>query len=78
VIFDSPPLQVVTDASVLSSFLDGTILVIDAGHSRRRPLRQAREALARADATVFGAVINRVSKGAPSNYSTYYGDLLRL
>ena len=74
VIFDSPPLQVVTDASVLSSFLDGTILVIDAGHSRRGPLRQAREALARADATVFGAVINRVSKGAPSNYSTYYGD----
>jgi len=73
VIFDSPPLQAVTDASVLSSFLDGTILVIDAARSRRAAVRQAREMLARAGATVLGAVINRVSQDASSDYSTYYG-----
>jgi Mrp family chromosome partitioning ATPase len=74
VIFDSPPLQAVTDASVLSSFLDGTVLVIDAGQGHRAAVRQAREALARAGATVLGAVLNRVPRGGASDYAPYYGD----
>ena len=45
VIFDSPPVQAVTDAAVLSSFADGTLLVIDAGRSRRRGVRAAVETL---------------------------------
>ena len=59
VIFDSPPLQAVTDAAILSSFLDGTLLVIDARRSRRRAVRAGCEALARAGANVIGAVLNR-------------------
>jgi succinoglycan biosynthesis transport protein ExoP len=73
VIVDSPPLQAVTDAAILSSFLDGTLFVIDAGRSRRRAVRLAREALNRADATVLGAVLNRVPVGARSDYADYYG-----
>jgi non-specific protein-tyrosine kinase len=73
VIFDSPPLQGVTDASVLSSFLDGTVMVIDAGHSRRGTVRQARETLARSGATVLGAVLNRVPARAMSDAADYYG-----
>nr|MBA2558591.1 CpsD/CapB family tyrosine-protein kinase [Propionibacteriales bacterium] len=72
VIFDSPPLQAVTDASVLSSFLDATILVIDAGHSRRGTVRRAREALARAGGSVLGAVLNRIPARANSEYAQYY------
>ena len=74
IIFDSPPVQAVTDASVLSSFLGGTVLVIRAARSRRGTVRQAREALTKADATVLGAVLNRVPKVAHSAYSVYYGD----
>ncbi len=74
VIFDSPPVQAVTDASVMSSFLGGTVLVIHAAHSRRGTVRQAREALARADARVLGAVLNRVPKRALSAYPAYYGE----
>jgi succinoglycan biosynthesis transport protein ExoP len=74
VIFDSPPLQAVTDAAVLSSFLDGTILVIDAGHSRRGPVHQAREALDKAGATVLGAVLNRVPAQGYSGYAHPYAD----
>jgi polysaccharide biosynthesis transport protein len=73
VVFDGPPLQVVTDSAILSSFLDGTLFVIDAGHSRRRSVRLAREALAKAGANVLGAVLNRVPNGAYSDYSPYYG-----
>jgi non-specific protein-tyrosine kinase len=73
IIFDSPPVLAVTDASVLGSFLSGTVLVIHAAHSRRGALRQTREALARADARVLGAVLNRIPRGAHSAYSAYYG-----
>ena len=34
-VFDSPSLEVLSDSAVLSSFVDGTILVVDAGRSRR-------------------------------------------
>ena len=60
VIFDSPPLQAVTDSAILSSFLDGTLLVIDAEHSRQRTVRLGRETLAKAGANVLGAVLNRL------------------
>jgi polysaccharide biosynthesis transport protein len=73
VVFDSPPLQAVTDAAILGSFLDGTLLVIDAGHGRKRAVRQGREALARAGAKVLGAVLNRVPAPARSDYGDYYG-----
>ena len=67
-ILDSPPLQAVTDAAILSSFSDATLLVIDARKSRGRTVRLAREALARAGATVVGAVLNRVSDRTGSSY----------
>ena len=73
VIFDSPPLQAVTDAAVLSSLTDGTLLVIDAGRSRRRVVRMAMETLTRAGANAIGAVLNRVPAGAQYTYDGYYG-----
>lgn len=72
-IFDSPPLQAVADSAILGSFLDGTLFVIDAGHSHRRSVRQARETLARAGANVLGAVLNRVPAKSSADYADYYG-----
>jgi len=73
VIFDSPPLLAVTDAAVLSSFLDGTIMVIDAAKGRRRTVRMGRETLSRAGATVLGAVLNRVPAVTRFGYGDFYG-----
>lgn len=73
IVLDSPPLQAVADAAILSSFADGTLLVIDASRSKRRAVRRGREALARADAKVLGAVLNRVPALARSEYASYYG-----
>jgi capsular exopolysaccharide family len=75
-IFDSPPLQAVTDSAVLSSFLDGTLFVIDAGHSRPRTVRLGREALDRAGAKVLGAVLNRITVRVHADYADYYGGFL--
>lgn len=62
VIFDSPTLHAVSDAAILSSFLDATLIVIHAGHTRLGAVRGAREALAMAGARVIGAVMNRASQ----------------
>ena len=71
-IFDGPPLGAVTDSALLSSFLDGTIMVIDTARGRRRAVRSGREALTRAGANVLGAVLNRVPARAHSD-ADYYG-----
>ena len=74
VIFDSPPLQAVTDAAVLSSFLDGTLLVVGAGISRRGAVRLGRAALAQAGANVLGVVVNRLrDRDVAADYGSYYG-----
>ena len=73
VIFDSPPVQAVTNSAILSSMLDGTLFVIDAEHSRRRSIRASRQALAMAGAKVLGAALNRVPARSASDYASYYG-----
>jgi non-specific protein-tyrosine kinase len=73
VIFDSPPLLAVTDAAVMGSFLEGTLLVIDAARGRRRLVRMGREALSRSGANTLGAVLNRVPAVTRFGYGAYYG-----
>ena len=77
VIVDSPPLQAVTDAAVLSSFMDGTILVVDTSKTHRSTIVQAREALVKANARVIGVVLNRLANRRYANdhpYSGYYDE----
>jgi non-specific protein-tyrosine kinase len=78
VVVDGPPLQAVTDSAILSSYLDATILVVDAERGRRHAVRFATEALARAGANVLGAVLNRVPRGSQATYAgydlAYYGN----
>ncbi len=75
VIVDSPPLQAVTDAAILASITDGSLLVIDAGRTRRAAAGHGREALAKSGARVLGAALNRLSQRAGSDYVyyDYYG-----
>ncbi len=72
-VFDSPPLHAVADAAILGSLADGTLLVVDAAHSRRSAVRLGREVLARAGASVVGAVLNRVPERARADYGDQYG-----
>jgi capsular exopolysaccharide synthesis family protein len=66
VIFDSPPLIAVTDAAVLARQLDGTIVVVRAGKTRRSVLRSGIEALRRVNAPVLGVTINGLPELGPA------------
>jgi succinoglycan biosynthesis transport protein ExoP len=71
VIIDTPPLVPVTDALVLSERVDGVLLVVEAGSTRRRHLQRATQLLQQAQASVYGAVLN--GAGSNQRYSYYRG-----
>lgn len=73
-ILDSPPVQLFTDAPVISSYVDGTLMVVEARRGRRTQLRHAHEALERAGATVLGVVLNRTAPERHPEYARYYDD----
>jgi capsular exopolysaccharide synthesis family protein len=74
VIFDSPPVAAVTDATVLSTQVDGTVLVVRAFSTRNEIAKQAARSLFDVGATVAGAVLNAVDfeRHEYKYYYTYY------
>ncbi|MEO8610799.1 MAG: CpsD/CapB family tyrosine-protein kinase [Chloroflexota bacterium] len=70
VLFDSPPVLAATDAALLGSKLDGVLLVVRAGHTRREQTARARQALDRVHVRVVGAVL---SNAPHENTGRYYG-----
>lgn len=74
ILIDSPPLINVTDPVILSTMVDGTILVVQAGRSTRDVVRRARQELNSVGAKVFGVVLNNLDvkrEGYDSYLSTY-------
>lgn len=61
VLFDAPPVVAVTDAAVLSSRVDGVLLVIGAGATKRDYVRQAKALLEKVNARVVGTVLTNVA-----------------
>lgn len=74
VLIDAPPLIPVTDAVVLSSICDGTLVVVSAGKSTVDALDKALKNLEKAHTRTLGVVINRMPrKGPNSGYAYGYG-----
>jgi capsular exopolysaccharide synthesis family protein len=64
VLFDTPPVLTATDAALLGNKLDGLLLVVRAGHSRREHVAQAKAALERVNVTLLGAVLTNAPSGS--------------
>jgi succinoglycan biosynthesis transport protein ExoP len=71
VLLDAPPTLVVADAVILSSKVDGVLMVNDAGGTRRHAAERAAEELRRVKANLLGVVLNRLS-GRRNGYYRYY------
>ncbi len=72
IIVDSPPVLLVTDAQILASICQITLLVLRAEKSTRRASQRARDALVRVGAHLSGVIVN----DAPDNghYGCYHGN----
>jgi Mrp family chromosome partitioning ATPase len=75
IVIDSPPAISFTDASILSTMVDGVILVVHGGRSSRAVVRRAKQQLLDVGAHVFGVVLNNVKvESHDYYYSRYYSN----
>lgn len=71
-LLDSPPTLGLADAVILSSLVDGTILIVDARSSRRSQAVHALEELQRVGGPIIGSVFNNLAESSSSGYHYYY------
>ncbi|HEX3186026.1 MAG TPA: polysaccharide biosynthesis tyrosine autokinase [Pyrinomonadaceae bacterium] len=75
IIIDSPPAISFTDASILSTMVDGVMLVVHGGRSSRAVVRRAKQQLLDVGAHIFGVVLNNVRMEQQDYYySGYYSN----
>jgi capsular exopolysaccharide synthesis family protein len=71
ILFDSPPVNLVTDARILAAICDATVMVLRADKSTRKAGEHARNALLAVGARVLGAIVNDAPRRA--GYEVYGG-----
>jgi len=76
IFFDSPPMLGVSDASVIASEVDQTIIVVQHRRFPRAMLTRVKQAILGVGGTVLGVVLNNVDLKHDQNYyyyTNYYG-----
>ena len=75
VVVDSPPVSSFTDGVLISTMVDGVLLVVHGGKSSRHIVRRSRQLLSDVGAKIFGVVLNNVNLQSHDYYyyQSYYG-----
>lgn len=76
VLLDAPPLLNVADGRILSTMVEGTIMVVKGGVTPREMVRRAEIYISEVGGRLIGVVLNNVDlrrEGYYSGYDTYYG-----
>lgn len=71
VLFDAPPVVAVTDSVVLGAKVDGVLLVVSAGKTRRDHAERAKETLEKAKVRIVGVTLTNAPK--ETGLGSYYG-----
>ena len=80
IIIDSPPVTIAVDSALLASNVDGTVLVVRAGKTRKESVLQGKKDLERYASNLLGVILNNVSQSSNSYYgyggyyNEYYGE----
>jgi capsular exopolysaccharide synthesis family protein len=72
ILFDSPPIVAVTDASMISGELDAIALVVKAGQTERSAVDRALDTVRHVKAPLIGAILNGASQGSLGGKYAYY------
>jgi capsular exopolysaccharide synthesis family protein len=75
VVVDSPPVSSFTDGVLISSMVDGVLLVVHGGKSSRHIVRRSKQLLNDVGAKIFGVVLNNINLQSHDYYyyQSYYG-----
>lgn len=71
IIFDMPPVATVTDAQIMASMVDGTVLVVREEFTDKREAIKAKQLLEMSNAHLLGVICNGATKEKDRSY--YYG-----
>ncbi|CAH2714877.1 Tyrosine-protein kinase YwqD [Neobacillus rhizosphaerae] len=72
IIFDTPPILVVTDSQNLASKCDGVVMVVSSGKTKKDRAMKAKDLLEKANSIMVGIVVNGV-ESTQGKYYGYYG-----
>jgi len=72
IILDSPPVASVTDATELSTLVDGTIIVIKSGEVSRDAIKNVIQQFSEINAPILGCILNAVDFKKEGVYYPYY------
>lgn len=74
ILFDSPPLLPLADASLIAPKMDGVIIIYEAGKAPRSTLLRAKTQLESSGAKILGIILNHINPQteAPESYPYYY------
>ena len=72
IVLDTPPLQAVTDAQVLSTKVDGSLIIIRAGVTKKEAINNAVSIIKKVKGNIIGTVLNVAETKKDKYY--YYGD----
>ncbi len=78
IIIDTPPINTVADAQIISTFVDGVVAVAKSGSTTKDELRMAIDAIERAGGNLCGVVVNDMNMKSLKysykyRYSSKYG-----
>ena len=73
VIYDAPPITAVTDPQILATKVDGVVMVVREGYTRKEEVKKAKEALDNVNANILGYVMNGKELSDSAGYYSYYG-----
>ena len=76
IFIDAPPVVPVTDAVIMSNYVDGVILVCASGVIEIELAQKAKESLENVNANILGVVLNKINtkNDKYSSYYYYYGE----
>lgn len=72
IFIDSPPVGVVSDASIISAYSDGVIFVVGANEVDSNLAKIAKERLDSVKANIVGVILNKFKTDTNSEYYNYY------
>lgn len=72
IFIDAPPIGIVTDAGIISSYTDGCIFVVGAGDADIEMAKISKERLESVGANILGVVLNKFEASGANGYYNYY------
>ena len=72
IFIDAPPIGIVTDAGIISTYTDGCIFVVGAGDADIEMAKVSKERLEKVGANILGVVLNKFEASGASGYYNYY------